>query len=77
MLGRYAKWLLERADAGQRGELDSVMAGVCERCGDHNRRVQVRRGVGLCAGAAGMLSSPCLRNNELFSAQLATHVCLS
>ncbi|PRW61530.1 transportin-1-like isoform X1 [Chlorella sorokiniana] len=40
VLGRYAKWLLERADAGQRGELDSVMAGVCERCLDHNRRVQ-------------------------------------
>ena len=41
VLGRYCKWLLERADSGQRGELDSVMAGLCERCLDHNRRVQV------------------------------------
>lgn len=85
VLGRYAKWLLERADGGQRTELDrwagwwvggqarqarqgvclclhvpgwqrtadspppwsvwcSVMAGMCERCLDHNRRVQV----GIC-----------------------------
>ena len=55
MLGRYAKWLLERADAGQRGELDNVMAGVCERCLDHNRRVQVGVGggwdAGRCSGA--------------------------
>jgi hypothetical protein len=41
VLGRYSKWLLEQADTGQRGELDSVMQGVCERCLDHNRRVQV------------------------------------
>ncbi|EFN51057.1 hypothetical protein CHLNCDRAFT_59360 [Chlorella variabilis] len=40
VLGRYSKWLLERAESGQRGELDSMMAAVCERCLDHNRRVQ-------------------------------------
>ncbi|KAI3424477.1 hypothetical protein D9Q98_010027 [Chlorella vulgaris] len=40
VLGRYSKWLLERADGGQRGELDAVMAAVCERLLDHNRRVQ-------------------------------------
>lgn len=41
VLGRYSKWLLERADSGQRGELDAVVQGVCERLLDHNRRVQV------------------------------------
>lgn len=41
VLGRYSKWLLERADGGQRAELDAVVAGVCERVLDHNRRVQV------------------------------------
>lgn len=46
VLGRYSKWLLERAESGQRGELDSMMAAVCERCLDHNRRVQVGRGDG-------------------------------
>ena len=50
VLGRYAKWLLERADTGQRGELDSVMQGVCARCLDHNRRVQVCVGCGAGGG---------------------------
>lgn len=40
VLGRYAKWLLERSDTGQRGDLDLVMAALCERMLDHNRRVQ-------------------------------------
>lgn len=32
VLGRYAKWLLERADTGQRGELDRWAPGACVGC---------------------------------------------
>ncbi|GAB4816534.1 hypothetical protein N2152v2_003580 [Parachlorella kessleri] len=47
-LGRYAKWILERADGGQRGELDAVVTGICGRCLDHNRRVQEAACSALC-----------------------------
>ena len=40
-LGRYIKWILERAEGGHRSELDAVVASIMERCLDHNRRVQV------------------------------------
>lgn len=51
VLGRYSKWLLERADGGQRGEVDAVVQGVCERLLDHNRRVQEAA----CGAAASLL----------------------
>jgi hypothetical protein len=54
VLGRYSKWLVERAEGGQRGELDRCVAGVCERVLDHNRRVQV------CLVAAAVLLIYCL-----------------
>jgi transportin-1 len=39
-LTRYSRWLLDRAGQGQRAELDALAAGLCERVGDHNWRVQ-------------------------------------
>lgn len=39
-LTRYSRGLLDRASAGDRSTLDTVIVGVCDRVGDHNRKVQ-------------------------------------
>eukprot|EP00887_Chlorella_sp_A99_P008169 scaffold12.g8169.t1 len=60
-LSRYSKWVLENAEAGQQAELDGLVAGLCERTLDPNRRVQARaaRGRGAaeaaCSGLAALV----------------------
>lgn len=39
-LTRYGRWLVDRATQGQRAEVDALVEGLCERVGDHNRKVQ-------------------------------------
>jgi len=39
-LTRYARGLLDRAASGERQGIDAVVAGICERTKDHNRKVQ-------------------------------------
>jgi transportin-1 len=39
-LTRYARGLLDRAASGERQGIDAVVAGICERTTDHNRKVQ-------------------------------------
>ena len=52
-LARYSKWILGNAEAGQRAELDGLVAGLCERVLDPNRRVQEAA----CSGLAILIEA--------------------